>query len=452
MRLKIFGSLLLLLVSIPALAQSPSPISLDECIRIGLENNQSLRINRFETDRSVSQAKSNISMILPKVDFSLSAGSSGILSPEYGIGQDTLTVISGQGDIIFSTPEATGEYGDRIWHDGSSMSFNLTQNIWDGGVWWNTLKTAKIAKDVADIEFTRQELNTIHEVKVAFYNYLSKIKLLDVYSENLTTSNYQHQLTLERFKLGAASQNDTLRTRVNIEQSRMNIINGKIEVQSKTRELNIILGREWDSPLQLQEPVWEMIEIPNINGAMDEVLHNNPNLKLLDRNSEVKAYDVKIARAGYVPSLGLSVSYSNEAFELGNVFDGNTATLSSGLGLSWNLFNGTSTKRKVEQSKITAKIATENYDLAKRNVRNELARILESMEALKESVKISQLILTASEQDLLLAQEQYKIGSLSILDVLRITDSYEDAKSNLIRTQYNLKIAEAGLLQLMGKR
>ena len=97
-------------------------------------------------------------------------------------------------------------------------------------------------------------------------------------------------------------------------------------------------------------------------------------------------------------------------------------------------------------------MADENYDLSVRKLRKELAQTLEQMNALKESVKISQLILTASEQDLLLAQEQYKIGSLSILDVLRITASYEDAKSNFIRTQHNLKVAEAGLLQLMGKR
>jgi len=122
------------------------------------------------------------------------------------------------------------------------------------------------------------------------------------------------------------------------------------------------------------------------------------------------------------------------------------------MSISWNLFNGTRTKRAVEQSKISAKISREDYDLAERNLRKDLAQAIDQMSALKQSVDISQLILGASEQDLLLAQEQYKIGSLSILDVLRITASYEDAKSGLIRAQYNLKVSEAGLHQLLGKR
>ena len=137
---------------------------------------------------------------------------------------------------------------------------------------------------------------------------------------------------------------------------------------------------------------------------------------------------------------------------MGDVFSEPTSSASAGVTLSWNLFNGTRTSRGVEQGKINAKLAIENYDLSERNLRKDIAQTLEQMDALQESVDISRLILVASEQDLLLAQEQYKIGSLSILDVLRITASYEDAKSNLIRTQHNLKIAEAGLLQLMGKR
>ncbi len=420
MRLKSLGYLLLLLISLPSLAQSNSPATLDDCIRIGLEHNQSLRINRFETDRSVSQAKSNIGMVLPVVNFSLSG---------------TSTDFAGTG-----------------WNEGYSSALTLSQNIWDGGAWWNTLKTAKIAQEAANIQYESYEVNTVYQIKAAYYNYLSTQQLLAVYHENQTTSEYQHQLTLERFKLGAASQNDTLRTRVNIEKSRLQIINGEVDLQLKLRNLNIILGREENAVLTLAEPPWQAVEVPELNQIINDVIRSNQSLKLLEQNKEVTAYNVKIAKSGYKPSLGFSASYRNNAATLGDVFGQTTSIKSAGLSLSWNLFNGTRTRRGVEQGKINAKVAVENYDLSVRNLRKELAQTLEQMDALNESLKISQLILAASEQDLLLAQEQYKIGSLSILDVLRITASYEDAKSNLIRTQHNLKIAEAGMLQLMGKR
>lgn len=423
MRLKLTGVVILILSGLPALGfgQATSQLTLDDCIQIGLEQNQTLRINRFETDRSVSQAKSNIGMVLPVVNFSLGAGSGDIA----GLG----------------------------WDDSYSSSITLSQNLWDGGAWFNTLKSAQVAQDAADIQYQSYEINTVYQIKSAYYTYLSTQQLLDVYRENQTTSQYQHQLTLERFKLGAASQNDTLRTRVNIEKSRLQIVNGEVELQSKARNLNLILGRDWDSPLSLVVPAWEAVQIPNRDQVLDAVLKSNPQLQLLDRNKDITAYNVKIARAGYMPSLGLSAAYRNSgAPSMGDVFSEPTSSASAGVTLSWNLFNGTRTSRGVEQGKINAKLAIENYDLSERNLRKDIAQTLEQMDALQESVDISRLILVASEQDLLLAQEQYKIGSLSILDVLRITASYEDAKSNLIRTQHNLKIAEAGLLQLMGKR
>ena len=422
MRLKIIRLLALTLITVPIVSQGQtnSPLNLEDCIRLGIEHNQTLRINRFETDRNVSIAKSNVGMVLPVVNFSLSGANTG-----FGIASGT---------------------------NGYSSSLSLTQNIWDGGAWWNTLKSAQVALEAADIQYQSYEVNTIYQIKAAYYSYLTTQQLLEVYRENQTTSDYQHQLTLERFKLGAASQNDTLRTRVNIEQSRLQIINGEVELQLKARNLNIILGRESDSPLTLTNPIWEAVKVPRLDAIMDEVLNSNQQLLLLDQNKAITSYNVKIAKAGYMPSLGLSASYRNTAPAVGDVFGETTSSRSAGLTMSWNLFNGTRTSRGVEQGKINAKLAVENYDLSERNLRKELAQTLEQMDALNESVEISQLILTASEQDLMLAQEQYKIGSLSILDVLRITASYEDAKSNLIRTQHNLKIAEAGLLQLMGKR
>jgi len=407
-------------LTLPLLVSAQTKLTLQDCIDMGLKGNQSLLINRYDTDRSISQAKSNIGIVLPTVNYSLSGGSADV--------------------------------GGLGWNESYSTSLVVNQNLWDGGIWWNTLKSAKVAQDAASIQLTSYEINTVYQVKVAFYNYLSTKKLLDVYQDNLNTSEYQHQLTLERFKLGAASQNDTLRTRVNIEQARLQIINGEADLETRARDLNIILGRNWDAPLDLAEPEWKMIDLPSISTVKENVLQENPQLQLLDMNRDISKYNVKIAKAGYIPSFGLSASYTNSALDLGGVYDDLTSSKSARLSLSWNLFNGMRTKRGVEQSKISMKMAEENYDLSTRNTVNNLVQTLERMKTLKQSVEISQLILDASEQDLLLAQEQYKIGSLSILDVLRITASFEDAKSNLIRSRYNLKIAEAGLHQLMGKR
>lgn len=420
-------------------------MSLKQCIQLALDNNQSLRISSYETDRSVSQAKSQLSIILPRVDLSLSGSVSGL----YPMLFDTTNLSFG--GVDFPLVEPSGEYGDLDWSDRYNLSLNLSQNIWDGGRWWNTLQSARISEDVATIQLNNYKLGTIYQTKVAFYNFLSTKKLVDVYRENLNTSEYQHQLTLERFKLGAASQNDTLRTRVAIEQARLQILSGKTELGLRAKELNLILGREWDEPIGLREPLWDPVEIPDLEAVLTESIQNSPTIQILIRNEAVSAHNVKIARSSYVPAVGFSASYGNYSTAPGDLLAKDNTSFSTGIGISWNLTDGTRKSRGVEQSKISQKLATENLDLAKRNLRKDLAQILEQMKTMQQSVEISVLIQDASAQDLLLAQEQYQVGSISILDVLLISASYEDAKANLIRARYNLKLTEAQLHQLMGK-
>ena len=57
-------TLLMFILPVLIFGQSKQVLTLDACIEQGLKHNQSLLINRFETDRSVSQAKSNIGLVL----------------------------------------------------------------------------------------------------------------------------------------------------------------------------------------------------------------------------------------------------------------------------------------------------------------------------------------------------------------------------------------------------
>ncbi len=449
MRIQRGATLVLGLLSVSGLfGQISETWTLDDVLRIALEENQSLRISKFETDRSSSQAKSNLSIILPQVDLSLSGSASGYFPALYDTTSITIPGITDP----FQTFTPNGELGSLDWRDRYSLSLSLSQNIWDGGRWWNTLQSARVSQDAAEIQYQNSEIQTTYQVKLAFYNYLSTSRLLDVYRENLNTNAYQHDLTLERYRLGAASQNDTLRTLVATENSRLQVLRGETELDLRRKDLNILLGREWDAPLNLREPLWDPVDIPDLEKAVQEALSASPAIRLLEMNRDVSNYNVKIARADYIPAFRFSASYGNSSTTAGDLLTRDNLNLTTGVSLVWNLTNGTRKMRTLEQSRLSSHLASENLDLTERTLRKDLAQLLEQMETLQKTVSISVLIQDASAQDLLLAQEEYTVGSISILDVLRISDNYEDAKAGLIRARYNLKIAEAQLHQLLGRR
>jgi outer membrane protein TolC len=63
---------------------------------------------------------------------------------------------------------------------------------------------------------------------------------------------------------------------------------------------------------------------------------------------------------------------------------------------------------------------------------------------------VNQEVLASAEADVRLANEQYNLGAISILDLLDAQVSLISARSTLVRTTYDIKISEARLEALMG--
>ena len=425
-------------------------LTLDDCIQQALEHNQSLSLSKLQKETSISQANSAQAIILPSVDLSLSGNYAGAFTPETITGIDS--IVTTARTVYYPSTQLTGNYGDMSWADRYSLSLSVSQNVYDGGRWWNTLKAASVSTDLAEVTFDQSRVNTVYLVKQAFYAYLGTARLREVYSEILKSAQYQHDLALERFKVGAASLNDTLRTRVGVERARLQIINSNKDLSARAKELNLILARPYDTPVALAEATWAAVKIPGYDEAWALAQSQSPEIRQLERNRELSDYNLKIAKSDYIPSVGLSVGYANSANSPGDIVAKDNTSLSAGVRLNWNLFNGYRTKRNVEQRHIATRSADENLKYTVDQLKKDIAQTLLEMKDLQESLRISRIILDAAAQDYRLIQEQYRVGSASILDVIKITADYEDAKAGVIQAQYSLKLAEAKLDRFLGKQ
>lgn len=440
----------LLLMPLLAWSQAGQPLTLEECIEMALERSQALKLEEYQSKTSISQAQAAKSIILPSVDLSLSGNYAGAFTPETVTGIDSITTSAGT--VYYPSTQLTGEYGDLSWADRYSLNFSVSQNLYDGGRWWSTLKAADISTDMAHLSLEQSRINTIYMVKQVYYTYLGTARLLEVYQENLKSAQYQHDLARERYNVGAASINDTLRTRVGVARAQLQIINGEKELAQRAKDFNLILARPHNTPIQLAETEWQDVSVPDFQQVWEMAVKNNPSLRQLERSRELADYNLKIAKSDYIPNVGLSVGYSNSANDPGDLVAKDNTSLSAGIRLNWNLFNGFRTKRNVEQKQIAIRSAEENLNYSAEQLKNNVAQTLLEMEDQQESLRISQVILDAATQDFNLIQEQYRVGSASILDVIRITADYEDARAGVIQARYNLKLTEAKLYQLLGEQ
>jgi len=438
-----------LLLSISLSSLQAQPLSLQDCIRLAIRQNQPLKVQKYYRERALAQARASRSIILPRVDLNFNGSNTGAYGKTLTSRLDTLYTAGGDWLLYPSGFSETGPL-NLSWNQRYSLGLNLSQNLYDGGRWYHTLKTATLAEQQAELEYRRQQLATIFLVKQAFFQYLSTVRLLDVYRENLKAAQERHRLVLERHRLGAAAPNDTLRTLADIARTRIQILNTETDLADKRRSLNRILGRDEGVPLQLKEPLWTPIKVPTLEEVWQTAQKASPELLLAKLREETAQQEVAIARAAYLPSLSLNLGYSSSAGRVGDLFARDNMGFTGGISLSLNLFDGRRKHHQLAVSRMAWRATQETYSLTAADLRKDIAQTLEQLRALQEAVRLNQLLVDATLEDYVNIKEQYRVGSAALVDVLSVGANLENAQAALIQARYQVKITQARLEQLIG--
>jgi outer membrane protein len=195
------------------------------------------------------------------------------------------------------------------------------------------------------------------------------------------------------------------------------------------------------STLPQEDEVWRLVEA------------QNP--LLISKRMQVAAQDIRvnIARAGYFPSLSMSVGYSGSSDKFDEVFSdvGNEWRRSINLSLSYPLFTGLQRSSQMQQARIQAEVQRQELKQLTRNLKIQYENTFLMWRNMNESIPIFEGTKLAAEEDLKLAQERYALGAATILDLLNAQLSVAQANSSLVRARYDERILKAELDALAGR-
>ena len=392
----------------------------------------------MDLESSRQSVKGSYSSILPSVRFSGNMNESRFPTQTGGYNQTT-------GEITL----------DKISSQiSASSAISISQNIYDGGVWWNTIRQAKNNYKIAE-EFDRQiKSNIIRNVHTNYFNYLKASQLLDVARSNLMSSQQQLALAQQKYELGSAKKTDLLKAEVRFGQARVDVVNNDAGLQNAYLSLKNAMGligkdvdfsiKEVESPLDI---------VPEFETGFELVQKFNPSVKAKQYQISAAELGEKIAKGSRLPIISANASMSGTADNIGDAISNSSneqQRVNTGLSISIPIFSGNSISTRIQKAKIAVDKQESEYLTQLQDLSVQLQLSIDQLNNYQEIIPINETVLVSAEEDLKLAQVRYSQGSTTILEVLDAQVSVVRARSSLIRTKYDAYIQQANLKALLG--
>jgi outer membrane protein TolC len=118
--------------------------------------------------------------------------------------------------------------------------------------------------------------------------------------------------------------------------------------------------------------------------------------------------------------------------------------------MGFNLFNGFNQRRNIANSSIDIKNQELLYYQIEQGIKADLITIYNAYSNNLQLIKLEQQNLATASENLEIALERYKLGSLSGIDLREVQKSLLDAKDRLLVIEFQTKLAEISLLLISG--
>jgi outer membrane protein TolC len=408
---------------------------LKDCISVGLERNFSILIAK----NSETISKNNFTLgnagFLPTID--LNGRHNGTLN-----------------NTTANLTDGTQTISNGVFNTTSNGSVALGMTIFNGFSAITTYKKLGELNQVGQLNTQLTIENLIADIVSGYYNYILQVQQMNNLKYALTLSRERLRIDEDRYLLGSGSKLEVLQSRVYVNSDSSNLSRQNEVVISAQIRLNEMMALDnLDNEFTSKDT--SITVNPDLLYAklLEETLVSNTNLLIASKNKTISDYDYKLVVSRSYPYLNFTGGYSYNL----NTYTKNpnksqiTNGMNYGLTLGVNLFDGNNQRRSIHNSSIDRDSKELRYREVEQGVKADLLTIYSAYSNNLRLISLEEQNFKTATENLDIALERYKLGSLSGIDLREVQKSLLDAKERLISAHYQAKLAEVSLLLISGR-
>ena len=413
-----------------ALAQT---MSLAECRNEALKFNETMAsannaVRQAELDRQIA-----FTNYLPKLDGSFSA----VYAKDIDMGEMTLQL-----------------------HGTWLAGLNITQPVFAGGKIVAANKLARIGVEINKEKLRQSRMQVIADVDNAYYTLVavrSKVRMLESLGQQMLALFNQVELSV---KAQMATENDLLRIDTKRSEIAYQLQKARNGEQLCMLALANVIGRGIDAEIVPSDTLL----ITDQPTALDENISNRPELLMLEKQVEAMKQQVKMERANYLPTVGLSLGYTH----YGNIKNKGVAQLGDGtlmpyvqdvngnmlmamVSVNIPICHWGAEVKKVKKAKLDVENARLSLQQNERAMQIEVHQAVQNVTDGYHMVQTAELGQRQADENLRVMRERFGVKMATMTDLLEAQAQWQQAHSNYIEAQTQYKIYETEYLRVTGR-
>ena len=438
---KIYIAFLALCAALPGKAQDTVYLTLDQALQTALSENASVRIADLEIERTGYARKGTYAALFPQID---------------GSGSYQRTIKKQRMYMDFAIGGAAGGSGSNEGSGGMSTDgIEVGRwNTWSTGIsasmplvnaqLWKSLQISDQDVEMAVEKARASRLETVTQVKKAFFTVLLAKEALNVYQSVYENARENLELTQKKYNAQRASELDLTRAKTTLANAVPNMYDAANAVELGLWQLKAVMGVDLNADIDvagtLMDYAGQMEEAP----ASDGDLSGNSSLRQLAIQAEQLSSTIKMQQYAYLPSLNLGFNYSINA--MANDYNFSQYKWSPysyvGLSLSIPIFSGGKRLNAVRQAKVQAAELDIQRTNTERQLQIAIRQYLGTMDTATRSYASAASAVETATKAYDIARQSYDVGRSTLTDL-------NDAQ--LALTQSELGVCQAIFSYLSAK-
>lgn len=436
--MKILILLFTILLSVEAASgqQQPETWSLDKCINQALAANLQLKQAALATDITQVNREQALASRFPAIE---------------------------------ATARQSFAWSDQLNNDGtynfngsnsSSAAISSSATLFNGFRKENTIKQSQLnyQSAVLDEETYRQDITL--QVLDSYLQVLYAGELVENSKNQLLSTQTQVRLAEERLKLRIISQADFLQVKSQEAAEKLTLASAEKQLQLSRLNLMQLMEIPVSDEFTIEKPDFINAAVQSagstLAGVYESALAYRPEVRNAALQKQIAAYDIKIAMAGYLPSLsinaGISTQFSSlaESLKFASQLDHNLSP-TAGLTLSIPIFQQKQVKSQVSLARINASTAEINEQSTRNQLRKTIETAWTDVVTAEKEFEAGEEKLASASASFAVAEERFAQGIISSVDFLYEKTSLINAESSLLQARYNLIFSYKALDFYQGK-